>query len=197
MSDETIRALVAANPGQGTFEEYRLVRECISSRAPCNLLVFGVGRDSALWLDANEGGVTVFLESDAVWIATVRNDHPGIVAWPVAWRGRRFLWPLLRTLRRGAKATFGVDPTRTLTMGRLPPAVEETCWHVILVDAPRGLRWHHRGRVGSIHTAARLGRRGQAVHDCHRAVERQCCDEFIGADRLVAQVGSMRHYRFD
>ncbi|RLM75640.1 hypothetical protein C2845_PM15G11620 [Panicum miliaceum] len=37
----------------------------LAGRAPCNLLVFGLGPDAALWPALNHGGRTLFLEADA------------------------------------------------------------------------------------------------------------------------------------
>ena len=56
MSEERIRSLVESNPGQASEAEYTLVHDVIAQHAPCNVLVFGVGRDSSLWIDTNEGG---------------------------------------------------------------------------------------------------------------------------------------------
>jgi len=117
---------------------------------------------SRLWLDANAGGTS-----------------------DVRYRGRRFMWPLLRHLAH-------------LLEMRLPSDVEATGWDVILVDAPRGTRWYRHGRMMSVYTAALLGRRASAdvfVHDCHRRVERESSDQFFGSEHLVTQVGTMRHYR--
>ena len=36
--------------------QYELIYKIIKSRAPCNLLVFGVGEDSYLWNNANKEG---------------------------------------------------------------------------------------------------------------------------------------------
>ena len=53
---ERVAELVRRNPNQLTQEEYLFVGRTLSGRSPCNLLVFGVGRDSNLWIDINEGG---------------------------------------------------------------------------------------------------------------------------------------------
>lgn len=45
-ANAAIRALVESNPGQASFEEYQLVHDLIVAKAPCNVLVFGVGRDT-------------------------------------------------------------------------------------------------------------------------------------------------------
>jgi glucuronoxylan 4-O-methyltransferase len=185
--DDAIRALIAANPGQATFDEYKLVRDVVLERAPCAMLVFGVGRDSALWLDANVGGRCVFLEDVGEWADRARGAVPGIVVHDVHYGlARRFMWPLLRRFER------------SLLMDGLPADVRETAWDVILVDAPRGTRWYRPGRMKSVYTASVLGARSGAdvfVHDCHRRVERESADLFLGASRLVAEARSMRHYR--
>jgi glucuronoxylan 4-O-methyltransferase len=186
--DAAIRELVTSNPGQGTFEEYKLVYDIVLERAPCALLVFGVGRDSALWLEANRGGTTVFLEDVREWADFARANVPGIVVHDVRYRARRFMWPLLR------------HAPGLLRMKDLPPEVESRAWDVILVDAPRGTRWYRAGRMKSIFTASALAEGGGTVdvfvHDCHRAVERAAADRFLRPERLVGQAGTMRRYRF-
>ena len=186
--DAAIRELVARNPGQATFEEYKLVHDVVLARAPCAMLVFGVGRDSRLWLDANAGGSTVFLEDVAEWAAFARREIPGVVVHDIRYRTRRFMWPVLRRW------------PSLLRMTDLPPGVTGRAWDVLLVDAPRGTRWYKPGRMKSIHAASELARRGGRadvfVHDCHRMVEAEASDQLLGAERLVAQAGSMRHYRF-
>lgn len=187
VSDAAIRTLVESNPGQATFEEYKLLHDVLVARAPCNMLVFGVGRDSSLWLDANAGGRVVFLEDVIEWAAFARSAVRGIVVHDVSYGAvRGFMWPVLRHFER------------TLFMADLPAEVLETDWDVIVVDAPRGTRWDRPGRMKSVYTAAVLGARSGAdvfVHDCHRRVERESSDQFLRSERLVAQTGSMRHYR--
>lgn len=194
MTDEEIRELVRANPGQATYEEYKLVFDVVTRRAPCNFLIFGVGRDSTLWVGANPGGRTAFLEDVADWASLARETVPGIEVHDVRYGTLRALWPIYRHFED------------RLWMDELPGDVETTAWDIVLVDAPRGTRWYRPGRMKSIYTAAVLGRRrgagepvdGRAdvfVHDCHRRVEREAADRYLGTDRLVAEAGSMRHYR--
>ena len=188
MADEhtsALRTLVAHNPGQATLDEYRLLDSVLRARVPCSLLIFGLGRDSEHWRAINDGGRTAFLEHHDDWIRRGGDAEVHRVRY---WT-RRCFWPLLRH-----------RPER-LRM-RLPDAVAQTRWNVIFVDAPSGTRWHRPGRMQSVYTAAQLARRSLDspvdvfVHDCHRAVEAECCDRFLGPEHLVAQVGSMRHYRF-
>ncbi len=188
MSDEAIRTLVDRNPGQATFEEYKLLHTRVVEGAPCNLLIFGVGRDSSLWLDSNAGGRTIFLENVAEWAAFARNAVAGIDVREVDYGiPRRFMWPLMRRFEA------------RLYMRGLPGDVLSTSWDVIVVDAPQGTRWYRFGRMKSIYTAGILARESRGdvfVHDCYRKVEREASDQFLCAGRLVAQAGSMRHYRF-
>lgn len=189
MIDDTIQALVEENPGQATFEEYKLVHEVVSGRAPCDLLIFGTGRDSSLWMETNAGGRTVFLEDVAKWVDFAREKVPGIEIHEVRYRTIRALWPLLKRF------------PDLLMMKDLPAEVADTSWDVILVDAPRGSIWHRPGRMKSIYTASVLAGRGSAtdvlVHDCNRTVEREASDRFLTPSRLVTQVHTMRHYRVD
>jgi hypothetical protein len=184
---DAIRELVERNPGQATFEEYRLVYDVLVDRAPCRMLVFGAGRDSELWLDANEGGTTVFLENARKWADFARQAIPGIVVHTVRYPTLRVLWPLLRRVES------------LLLMRDLPESVSSEQWDVILVDAPRGTRWYRPGRMMSVYTASVLARQPGStdvfVHDCHRKVEGESSDQFLGQERLVGQAGSMRHYR--
>ena len=150
-------------------------------------MVFGVGRDSGLWLRANAGGMSLFLEDVPEWASFARSAVEGIVVHDIRYGvARRFMWPFLRHFER------------SLFLSNLPRDVVETPWDIILVDAPRGTRWYRAGRMKSVYTASVLAARTSGdvfVHDCHRRVERESCDQFLGANRLVAQAGSMRHYR--
>lgn len=186
MDIPAIRDLITRSQGQGTYEEYALMYETLVRRAPCALLIFGVGRDSPLWIDTNVGGRTVFLESVAEWAAIARTTTPGIEVRDISYGPwRRFMWPMLR------------NAPQLLELRGLPSDIADARWDVILVDAPRGTTWRRPGRMRSVRTAAVLAASGADVfvHDCHRTVERESADQFLGADRLVAQAGTMRHYR--
>lgn len=186
-SESAVLELVRNNPGQGSFDEYLYLLETIRNRAPCNLLVFGVGRDSTLWIEGNAGGRTAFLEHVPDWIERAREAEPEIEVHRVRYDTRRFQWRWL--LRK---------PDRLL-MRDLPDPVLATTWDLIFVDAPGGDRWKRPGRMKSIYTAAALARRsGNAevfVHDCNRKVERLYADRFLGDEHLVRQVDTLRHYR--
>lgn len=66
--ENIIELIVSPVDIQMTAKEYEYIADIVCSRNGCNLLVFGVGRDSALWLIANQGGKTVFLEDSDKWL---------------------------------------------------------------------------------------------------------------------------------
>ncbi len=184
--DRDLRDLVRDNPGQGSFEEYKHLRDLIRALSPCNLLVFGVGRDSAIWLAANQGGRTEFIEHEPEWIAATRDLLPAAVIHQVRYRTRRFMW-------------FGLLPWRRyLSLPGLPSTVTAARWDIIFVDSPQGHTYRAPGRMQSIYTASDLaGRNGDVhilVHDCHRTVERIYSNVYLGSEHLVAQVQTLRHY---
>merc|ERR1712176_680943 len=49
--------------------EYFAFMSYVRDRAPQNLLIWGTGYDSTLISSLNEGGHTLFLETDATWVA--------------------------------------------------------------------------------------------------------------------------------
>ena len=50
---DDIQRLVEANPNQMSFDEYVYIYNLIESKADCNLLVFGLGKDSDMWMKCN------------------------------------------------------------------------------------------------------------------------------------------------
>ena len=93
--NQDLKDLVDNNSGQGSFEEYVLLRRLIRTKAPCNLLVFGVGKDSKFWLEANDGGTTMFIEHESEWIEKTREMLPGVIVHQVAYDTRRSQWKRL------------------------------------------------------------------------------------------------------
>lgn len=185
-ADRDLRALVDDNPGQGTLAEYRHFRNTIRNRAPCNLLVFGVGKDSRFWLEANVGGTTVFVEHEAEWIRMTRENVPGVDVVQVSYDTRRTQWKAL------------LERRDVLFMEDLPNRILSTDWDVIFVDSPQGGSSKRPGRMKSIYTASVLARRSTdvhvLVHDCDRPVEATYADRYLGPERLVTQVDRLRHY---
>ena len=182
-----IQELVISNPSQLSVDEYTYIAEIIHECAPCNVLVFGLGNDSALWHQINAGGKTVFLEHNLEWYERVMSKTPYLTSCFVRYH----------TMLKNWKVLLKCDP-KDLAMD-LPPEVMETCWDLIFVDAPEGYKDDKPGRMQSIYMASRLGQMGHAhvfVHDCDRAAEAAYCARFLADAHLIRSIDRLRHYQF-
>lgn len=158
-------------------------------RSPCRMLVFGALDDAEQLANLNLGGLTCFVDDDAEKVGAFVSDA-GALAYEVSYDGRLANWQNVLQ-----QYSSGENPFRLV----LPKEVEANLWDVILVDAPAGYTWSSPGRVESIHAACRLARLSVRtdvfIHDCQRPVEAIVSGFFFGRDCLIAQVGSLRHYR--
>jgi hypothetical protein len=196
---------------QMTSQQYEHLAKVLLSRSPCNLLIWGVGRDMAFWLDINRAGKTVFLEDNAEWLAIAKGRPGGSTA-----DIRKVTYS---TSLRGYKTI----PTSGYVV-QLDADLLETAWDIIIVDAPAGndysLLTTDPGRMGSIYTSYGILQRQQTscgadtslkhhqtdiiVHDTQRPAERLWADVFFGSTYLnvggqqkgTKRNGDMRHYMF-
>jgi glucuronoxylan 4-O-methyltransferase len=184
---EELKKLVESNPGQGVFEEYARLLDTIRAKAPAKLLIFGVGKDSHIWVRANEGGKTVFIEHEPEWIAKTREQIPGVEIIQVRYWTSRWQWRLL------------LHQPWLLRMTDLPDSVMKEKWDIIFVDSPQGGHWRRPGRMKSLYTASLLAKQSKGadvlVHDCDRHVEQVYSDQYLGQFPLVFSVATLRHYR--
>ncbi|HEV2853190.1 MAG TPA: hypothetical protein VHC97_10335 [Thermoanaerobaculia bacterium] len=182
-----ISQIVALDPNQCSAEEYSYIANLIAERQGINLLVFGVGNDSGLWLLANQGGKTLFLENSTAWLNRVKQQLQTIEILQVQFRTRRSKW---RELLEGDPSALLLD---------LPEEVMACAWDVIFVDAPMGFNDACPGRMKSIYTASLLAGRLEGVdvivHDCDREVESAYCERFLSGHWLVNEFERTRHYR--
>jgi len=185
--NDEIRCLVKNNPHQLSEAEYRLIAETIIDKTPCNILVFGVGRDSRLWIDINRQGLTVFLEDNPIWLDRISLELPEINAYLVTYNTLRKQWKGL--LNRNIEAELLLE---------LPKEILETKWDIIFVDAPEGWSDEKPGRMKSIFTAAKLayisGNCDVFVHDCDRKVEANYCEKFLHSENLMSTLDRLRYY---
>ena len=185
---QRIVELVKSNPGQMSVEEYSLIAEEIEKRSPCNVLVFGVGRDSQLWIDTNRGGTTLFLEDNSSWIQKTAEQVPELNVHEVIYKTRRSQW---REILCAEDFSF--------LMLDLPAYILDTPWDVIVVDAPAGWADDKPGRMQSIYTTAQLAQKScdtaLFLHDCDRPAEAAFGTKFFGDQHLVQSIGRLRFYR--
>jgi len=182
-----ISKIVALDSNQLSENEYHYIANLISNKKGVNLLVFGVGNDSGLWLAANRKGRTLFLEDSVAWLNRVIRQVPDIAVLPVCYGTRRSQW---REMLEGEPSALEMN---------LPEKVWSVAWDVIFVDAPMGFSDICPGRMKSIYTASILASRRTGtdviLHDCDRELERSYCDRFLSSHPLIREFERTRHYR--
>ena len=152
------RFLAKRNPGQMTAEEYAVVGHEIATVAPGQVVIFGAGRDSALWVKINSGGRTIFFEDEARWMPKVgepylvRYVNGAVSGIPDSFEQGRNASLVLVDGPKGYRPT---DPGRFVSI-RVAAAARALSGCVVI------------------------------VHDCHRDAERSACLSHLGpADREV------------
>lgn len=159
--------------GQMKVEEYMIIADELLRRGPCNLLVFGAGKDSRVWARLNLGGRTVFVDDNATWGQTVVDECPTCSVMLVQY------WTTLE--RDGGNVALVGDPALVLAAGvaqmhEYLGVPQDFKWDVIVVDGPAGWYTTAPGRMQSIATARFLahGDTTVFVHDCQRQAEQWC-----------------------
>ncbi|KZV28188.1 glucuronoxylan 4-O-methyltransferase 2-like [Dorcoceras hygrometricum] len=149
---------------QQSFDEITVSFDVLSVMAPCNFLVFGLGRDSLMWASLNPRGTTLFLEEDPRWVQTVLKDAPTLTADIVTYRTHLSeADELLRHYQQepdcSVKKSFlrGNQKCR-LALSMLSDKVYDTEWDMIMIDAPRGYFAQAPGRMAAIYSAAVMAR---------------------------------------
>ncbi|XP_047075899.1 protein IRX15-LIKE-like [Lolium rigidum] len=189
-------------------EDVRAIAAVLRRRAPCNLLVFGLGAETPLWRALNHGGRTVFLDENPFYVAHMEGAHgPGLEAYDVAYATAvRELPDLLHAARASRRAEC--RPVQNLLYSEcrlaitdLPNALYDVAWDVVLVDGPHGYAEGSPGRMAAIYSAAVMARtRGTEtdvlVHDFQREVESVCAKEFLCEENRVegTSTPSLGHY---
>ncbi|KAE8778744.1 Protein IRX15-LIKE [Hordeum vulgare] len=187
--------------------DVRAIAAVLRRRAPCNLLVFGLGAETPLWRALNHGGRTVFLDENPFYVAHMEGAHGGLEAYDVAYATAvRELPDLLDAARASRRAEC--RPVQNLlfsdcrlAIGDLPNQLYEVAWDVILVDGPHGYAEGSPGRMAAIYSSAVMARtKGTVtdvlVHDYEREVESVCAREFLCDENRVegTTTPSLGHY---
>lgn len=184
---KVISKLVKDNPRQLSFNEYNYIAKTVIAKNGCNMLVFGVGQDSKLWMLANRKGETYFLENSISWLAQIKTETPEINAQIIKYITVRKDWKEL------------IDSPHNNLMLALPDKISSKQWDVIFIDGPKGSNDLAPGRMQSIYTTSVLSEKSKNidvfVHDCDREVEKAYCDHFFGNMKLVAEFDRLRHYK--
>uniref|UniRef100_A0A0E0BAY6 Polysaccharide biosynthesis domain-containing protein n=1 Tax=Oryza glumipatula TaxID=40148 RepID=A0A0E0BAY6_9ORYZ len=158
--------------------DIRAISAVLRARGPCNLLVFGLGAESPLWLALNHGGRTIFLEVNEFY------DFRNLLDAARASRAAECC-PIQNLL---------VSECR-LAINDLPNEPYDVAWDIVHIDRPSGWNPTSPGRMPSIFTTAVLARTGATVtkgptdvlvHDFQFELEQVLSKEFLCDENRVA-----------
>lgn len=178
-----IASLVERNPGQMSIDEYGEIAEAIQVAGDINLLVFGCGRDTPLWLRCNPRGRNVFLEHSPRWmaraIAMVKEEKEAGLAFAFCEFEQAHYTTKLEHWKEDLALFLAGGLENNLAM----PGLSDfpTDWQIVIVDAPPGGGKNAPGRLQSIYEASRLCAPGGKVfvHDVCRDAEAQACHKIL------------------
>lgn len=186
-SSYNISIMKRLNRIQLSATQLKVIASIVKEKAPCKLLIFGLGYDSLFWVKLNKGGITAFLEDDKDWFRDITGKSKHIKAFLIDYHTKINDWKIF------LESPFLLDMT-------LPGNIDKEQWDIILIDAPKGYEDHNPGRMKGIFLSTKLiGNSGDIfVHDCNREVEDIFCSKFFKTDNLKteikAPIGLLRHY---
>ncbi len=193
---------------QQSAREYTEILKAIQRKAPCKLLVYGVGKDSSTYAKLNSRGGgggqgtttarSLFVEHDAGWIEQVRQLDQTLEIMHVT-----YTTTVGNSLRSGFTTTFETGAG----------VLED--WDIIIVDAPPGEVDRNPGREAPIREASIAAKRQQQqqqpekkkkkkhvdvfVHDVNREIEAKSCDKYLttsSGESAYVSYDRTRHYVF-
>jgi len=141
-----------------------IVKEIQDKKCNCNMLVFGLGKDSIIYDTVNKG-YTLFLETNQAWIDLNQNIKNKI----------------LYTFQTTVKDSLPINK-EYLNKFDIPDFIVKIKWDIILVDAPPGDRFEAPGRALPIYWSSQIAKKNQAtvfIDDCSRDLEKKYCDKFF------------------
>lgn len=172
-----LKEMKSKGKGLMSEEQYMNIGYVMSAVTPCNVLVFGLGEDSYLWKNLNEGGKTIFLEDDSSWIDKFKNTGLEIV-------------DIKYSTFVGDHEEINFN-SKLLNI-ELPDSIEKIKWDMIIVDAPLGhgppgRPYKGPGRMQSIYKAYQLLKAGGicVVDDMKRLVEQKYSLHYFGQDNII------------
>ena len=152
--------------GLMTEQQYRFIGGSLIKDAPCTLLVFGLGYDSAYWINCTDRRIT-FVEDNPAYLAAVPTTTH-----------------VVRYSYRSCVGQWCAVPP--------PPWQIDKKWDYVLVDGPHGFNASCPGRQIPIAWARRLARKQIFVHDYERPWEKLLCDKLLGRPtKIIRPPGPM------
>ena len=194
---DRIRVIKGHSRGGGqNVEEYTKFMRHVRAHAPQQLLVWGLGYDSTLIAELNDGGRTLFLEPKVDWVS--RSSARNLTY--VGYDEKRQLNTTVGTMQAFVRAPHRASIS-ALDSGH--------CWDTILVDSPNGKWQHDPSRAAPIYTASvdveACAARGAYpkdrpgatifVHDCDRAGEDYLTRAILGPSFTETGGKKLREFR--
>lgn len=187
-----------------TEKEIKFLKQIISHRAPCNLLIFGLESQYLTLPAVNNGGTTVFLEDNPEKIRAAEKASNNYRIYKLEHlKPAKDAYKLLKHARKSPACAPKSLPLQAskcqLAIRGLPQEVYETKWNVIVIDGPTGNTLDAPGRMAAIYTAAILARSGNmtnvVVHDIDRMIEKWFSWEFLCEENLVSSKGKLWNFK--
>ncbi|XVF49623.1 hypothetical protein PTKIN_Ptkin04bG0028300 [Pterospermum kingtungense] len=188
-----------------TPKEFMFLSNLINSKAPCNLLVFGLQSQYLNLSSINAGGTTLFLEDDPYKISEAKGHHNGTRIYKVKYQvPAKKAYKLLKHARANPACAPNTSllqqSTCKLALRNLPQEVYQLSWDVVVVDGPIGDAPEAPGKMSTIYTASMLARAAAkttdvVVHDVHRTIEKWFAWEFLCEENLVSARGKFWNFR--
>ncbi|XP_010549289.1 PREDICTED: probable methyltransferase At1g27930 [Tarenaya hassleriana] len=192
---------------QQNMAEISISFSVLKRHAPCNFLVFGLGRDSLMWASLNPRGKTLFLEEDLEWFQKVTKDSPMLRAHHVRYRTQLQEADALLSAYRSqpeclpSNAFLRGNDRCKLALTGLPEEFYDTEWDLIMIDAPKGYFPEAPGRMAAIFSAAVMARHRRRsgvthvfLHDVDRRIEKVFAEEFLCRKYRVGAAGRLWHF---
>lgn len=141
-----------------------IVKQIQDKKFNCNMLVFGLGKDSVIYDTVNKG-YTLFIETNQAWIdlnEKIKNK-------------------ILYTFPTTVQDSLPINKDY-LSKFDMPDFIKKTKWDIILIDAPPGDRLAAPGRALPIYWSSQIAKKYCTtvfIDDCCRDLEKEYCDEFF------------------
>eukprot|EP01084_Bolivina_argentea_P123529 218904_1 len=144
---------------QQSYEEYSFLTITILSQQPSNVLVFGCGFDSYIYIYSNRNGYTLLLEDNLQWVSVAKQELINSMNMTINTRndfnfdilGINYTTHWKEVAKRFKNNMINITQLNDVQYDR--HKVNNINWRVILVDAPAG---HSHGRIQSIYIAYNL-----------------------------------------
>lgn len=201
---QTTKFTTPANSTTLMKKEFKLLSDLIRSKAPCNLLIFGLEPQYLKLSSINSEGITVLLEDNPDRISATRAKSNNTRIYQVDYHlPAKKAFKLLKHARKSPACAPSLgrlqNSTCKLALTNLPQEVYKQKWDVVVVDGPSGHSPEAPGRMSTIYTASIIARAGNTtdvvVHDVDRTIEKWFSWEFLCDENLISSKGKLWNFR--